>query len=302
MIKLKDKISLTNKETFKSYAFLIPIMIGLIAFFLIPVVKSFLFSVSDVTSGADGYKMSLTGISAYYEALKVNIDYRQTVVKSVINVFLTAPLIIIFSFFMASILNQKFRGKTIFRVILFMPVILQVMNAQNNNLENSMGVFSGSKSAEVANVVSFSTQISEWLVGAGVSEEISANIISLVDSVYAVIGQSAIQILILLIAMQAISPSLYEAATVEGATGWESFWKITFPMVSPMIMTCVIYTIIDSFTADTNGVMSMIYQTAIKDLKFSLSSAMGWLYFMMVAVILGIVAFIFSKFVYKYDE
>ncbi len=302
-IKSPLSLSVKDMESLKGYVFLIPLIIGLILFFIIPVVKSFLFSVSDVTSGANGYVMKLKDFSAYYDAIKDHTTYRQTVVESVMSVLATTPLIIIFSFFMASVLNQNFKGKTFFRVVLFLPVILEVMNSQANTLENSMSVYSDYKSGggEQASV-SFTSQISEWMTSAGLSEEISSKIISLTDSVYGVIGLSAIQILILLIAMQSISPSLYEAATVEGATGWESFWKITFPMVSPMIMVCIIYTIIDSFTSSTNGVMALMNTTAFSDLKFSLASAMGWIYFAMIAALLGIVAFIFSKFVYKYDE
>ncbi len=297
------KLNLKNKSLMKSYLFLIPLLFGLIFFFIIPVVKSMLFSVSDVTSGPSGYKMVLKGFSSYYEALNVHTSYRQTVVKSILSVLGTTPLIIIFSFFMASVLNQKFRGKTVFRVILFMPVILEVMFIQNNSLESAMGVFSSYKSSGAdAAAISFTDQFAGWMTGAGIPEALSDRIISLVNSVYGVINLSAIQILILLIAMQSISPSLYEAATVEGATGWESFWKITFPMVSPMIMTCIIYTIIDSFTASDNGVMSMIYETAFTKLQFSLSSAMGWIYFLMIAVLLGIVAVVFKKFVFRYDD
>lgn len=307
MKKLRDnsalRLDLKNKDLIKSYLFLLPLIFGLVFFFAIPVVKSMLFSVSTVTSGPTGYKMTLKGFSSYYEALNVHTSYRQTVVKSVLSVLATTPLIIIFSFFMASVLNQDFKGKTLFRVILFMPVILEVMLTQSNSLESAMGVFSSYKSSGAdAAAVSFTEQFADWMASAGIAESVSDRIISLVNSVYGVINLSAIQILILLIAMQSISPSLYEAATVEGATGWESFWEITFPMVSPMIMTCIIYTIIDSFTANNNGVMSMIYETAFTKLQFSLSSAMGWIYFLMIAVLLAAVAALFKKFVFRYDD
>lgn len=294
-------ISLKDKEALKSYLFFVPLIIGLITFFLIPTVKSFLFSISDVTSGADGYSFSLSGISAYKEALLEHTSYRQTVVKSAINVITTTPLIILFSFFMASVLNQNFRGKTFFRVVLFMPIILTVMNAQSNTMENNMGAFSSYKSTEET-VVSFTSQITEFMIQSGISEDIAGSITGLADSVYGVIELSAIQILIMLIGMQAISPSLYEAARVEGATAWESFWKITVPMVSPMIMTCVIYTIIDSFTSTGNSVMSLMSDTAFNNLNFSLASAMGWIYFAIIAVILSAVAWLFSKLVFTYDS
>lgn len=301
--KSQLSLSLKNRDVLKSFIFLIPIIYGLVFFFLIPVVKSLLFSVSDVTSGPEGYGIHLSGFSSYNYIFNEDTEYRQTVVKAMMEVLAKTPLIIIFSFFMASVLNQNFKGKTVFRVILFMPVILEILTLRTNTLENQMGSFSDYKNsgADTA-AISFVTQFSDWMTGAGISSEISETVISLVNQVYSIIGLSAIQILILLIAMQSISPSLYEAATVEGATGWESFWKITFPMVSPMILTCIIYTIIDSFTSSSNGVMSKIYTTAFEKLEFSISAAMGWFYFAVIAVILGIVALIFKKFVFSYDE
>ena len=202
---------------------------------------------------------------------------------------------------MASILNQKFRGRTIFRVILFLPVILTVMNNQFNSLESSMGDFSGYKETFGDANVSFTTQISEWLLNSGIGEGISETLISLVDKVYDVIELSAIQILIMQIAMQAVPEALYEAATVEGATPWESFWKITVPMISPMIFTCIIYTVIDSFTNNQNSVMTLMSETAFTDLEFSLASSMGWIYFLLIGLLLLIVTRLFKRFIFSYN-
>lgn len=302
--RISDKIpiSLKNKEQLKGYVFLIPLIIGLITFFIIPVIKSFLFSISDVVSGGDGYKITVTGISAYIEALTVHTSYRQTVVEAVINVVLTTPLVILFSFFMASVLNQDFKGKTFFRVVLFMPLILTVMTSYNNSLENSMDSASGFKESFGTASVSFTQRLSDLIVNAGISEEIASNITGLVDSIYSVIGLSAIQILIMLVGMQSISLSLYEAAMVEGATAWERFWKITFPMISPLIFTCIIYTIIDSFTSNDNKVMELMSTTAFSNLKFSLASAMGWIYFFTIAVLLAVVTFLVRRFIFSYND
>lgn len=304
---LKNKIlnnnffSLKNKESLKGYVFLIPLIIGLVTFFIIPVAKSFLFSISDVTSGKAGYQIVLRGFAAYKEALTVHTSYRQTVTSAIIDVALTTPLVILFSFFMASVLNQEFRGKTFFRVVLFLPVILTVMNSYNNSLENSMMV-SDFNSAVGATTTSFTHQISDWMISAGLSEDIAGTITGLVDKIYDVIDLSAIQILIMLVGMQSISPSLYEAARVEGTTAWEKFWKITFPIISPLVFTCIIYTIIDSFTTDDNQVMELMSTTAFTDLKFSLASAMGWLYFLLITVFLIIVQRLFKNLIFSYDQ
>ena len=304
---IKNKIaksnlfSLRNKESLKGYIFLIPLIIGLVTFFIIPVVKSFLFSVSDVTSGKDGYSIILTGFGAYKDALTVHTSYRQTVISAIIVVALSTPLVILFSFFMASVLNQDFVGKTFFRVVLFLPVILIVMNSYNNTLESSM-MTSDYNSAVGTSTVSFTNQFSEWMISAGISEDIASTLTGLVDKIYEVIDLSAIQILIMLVGMQSISPSLYEAAMVEGATAWEKFWKITFPMISPLVFTCIIYTVIDSFTANDNQVMELMSTTAFTDLKFSLASAMGWLYFLLIGIFLVIIERLFRRLIFSYDQ
>lgn len=305
MIKSKilnsNIFSLKNKESVKAYIFLIPLIIGLITFFIIPVVKSFLFSIGDVTSGRDGYKIVLTGFSAYKEAMTEHTSYRQTVVSAIIDVALSTPLVILFSFFMASVLNQDFMGKTFFRVVSFLPVILIVMNSYNNSLESSM-MTSDYNSAVGATTTSFTQQFSDWMISAGMGEEIADTLTGLVDKIYGVIDLSAIQILIMLVGMQSISPSLYEAAMVEGATSWEKFWKITFPIISPLVFTCIIYTIIDSFTTNDNQVMELMSTTAFTDLKFSLASAMGWLYFLLIAILLVIVQRLFRHLIFSYDQ
>lgn len=297
---LFKNMGMKQKESLKAYVFFIPLVIGLLYFFIIPVFKSFLFSVSDVTSGSEGYKIAIKGFGSYFKAFNEHTSYRQTVVESVLNTVATTPLIILFSFFMASVLNQNFRGKTFFRTILFLPLALSIMDNQVISLEGAMDAF-GSFKGEEAAAVSFTTQISNWLLQSGISEEIVEIITGLVDSIYSVIDRSSIQILIMLIGMQAVSPSLYEAAYVEGATPWESFWKITFPMVSPMILVCIIYTIIDSFTSQGTGVMTLINDEAIKNLDFSLSAAMGWVYFAMIAVLLAVVAGAFNWMFKHYD-
>lgn len=292
-----------NKESLKGWLFLVPVLYGLIYFFIIPVFKSFLFSIGDVTTSPEGYKIALSGFSAYNEALNVHTSYRQDVVSTFIEVITTTPLIVIYSFFIASILNQEFRGRTFFRVVFFLPIVVIAITDAGNTLENSMGAFSSFKNTFSSDTVSVTAQITDTLINFGVSEDLANSLTTVADKIYGVISLSSVQILILLVSMQSIAPALYEAAVVEGATSWESFWKITFPMISPMLFTCVIYTVVDSFTRDDNAVMTLINDTAFSaNPDFSLASAMGWIYFAMIAVLLGVVAFLFSRLVFFYDN
>mgnify|MGYP002621269429 FL=1 len=117
----------------------------------------------------------------------------------------------------------------------------------------------------------------------------------MIDAIYDIVMASGIQIIIFLTGLQAISPSLYEAADVEGCTAWESFWKITFPMVSPLLLVNTIYTIIDFFTKNDNQVMERIYEVMYKDFKFGIASAMSWIYFAVALLFILISSFIISR-------
>lgn len=301
-MKAKTASRLQEKEALKGYLFLLPLMFGLLMFFVIPMIDSVRMSLCDVTMTPDGRKMTFAGFDYFKEALFVNNDFGKTASSSVLNMLLTTPLVMIFSFFMASVLNQKFRGRTFFRVVLFIPVIIMMTAGQTNALESQMSGMSSYKDTFDVSAEAFTTQIANYLLEAGVSEKITGGITNVTNMVYSVINLSGIQILIMLTGMQSISPALYEAAKVEGGTAWENFWKITFPMVSPLILTSFIYTIIDSFTASSNGLMGLLQSTAFTDLHYSLASAMAIIYFAVVAVIVAVVTFIVSRFVFYYDD
>ena len=285
---------------------MIPLLIGLVWFFLVPIVQSLLFSVCNVSITGSGYNISWAGFGSYVELFTEDADYLPDVVEAFIKMAWQSPLIIIFSFFMASVLNQKFAGRTFFRVMLFLPVIIvssamtsvdsaDLLQYSMNGYQDYKGTFSGT-------ISSFTAQFAEYLQSVGFSSSITETITKIVDEIYNVIKLSGIQILVLLTGMQSISPSLYEAAKVEGATAWENFWKITFPMVSPLILTCIVYTVVDSFTRDDNGVMKAVKDMALVTQDLSMSAAMAWIYLIGVIAVLGVLSFIISRLVFYYDD
>jgi len=155
-----------------------------------------------------------------------------------------------------------------------------------------------SASTEIINAVDIERLFANMKVGT----EIVAYVVGLVNDIYNIVNRSGVQILIFLAALQSISPAIYESCQIDGATSWETFWKITFPMVSPMILVNAVYTIIDSFTTDSNSVMKVINNAylgagGIKN-PANISAAMGWMYFLVVLLIVGAVAGIFSAYVF----
>ena len=123
----------------------------------------------------------------------------------------------------------------------------------------------------------------------------------IIDSIYDVAMASGIQIIIFLSGLQNISPSMYEAAQMEGCTSWESLWKITVPMVSPLMLVCWVYTIIDFFMKTDNEIMKKIQEQMSIQLNYGFSSAMAWIYFLVCMLLIGLSSLIISKVVYNYD-
>ena len=148
------------------------------------------------------------------------------------------------------ICNGKFKGRTLVRAILFLPIIMNA-GAINNAIEMAREAVTGGVAAVSA----------EAAVASGVNVDYFMNLfmdlgfpVALLDYITAAVGRifdivqaSGVQIIIFIAALQSVPGALYEVAKIEGATGYETFWKVTFPMVSPLIITNVVYTIVDSF-------------------------------------------------------
>lgn len=287
--------------------FIFPWLLGFILLFAVPIVESLRYSFGRLVVGDRGYDVFFVGIKNFKDAFIVHPTFNRLLTESVINMAVNVPLILIFSLFAATLLNQHFRGRGIVRAIFFLPVILTsgvIVFLENQSIMAAVmdgatyGGVTGSED-ESAGIGLRSFQLEILLFESGMSPVFIQYLTGAVDRIYEIISASGVQILIFLAGLQAISPSLYEAAKIEGATGYEIFWKISFPMVSPLILTNVIYTIIDSFTV--NPLTELIRQITFTDLNFGLGSAMSWLYFLTVGILLIIVAALVSKRVFYYD-
>ena len=160
------------------------------------------------------------------------------------------------------------------------------------------GIADGTETSTAAEIVS-AIDIQALFAGMKVGTELVEYVATMINNIYDIVNRSGVQMLIFLAGLQSISPAIYESCSIDGATGWETFWKITFPMISPMILVNAVYTIIDSFTTDQNTVMKFIdsvYTQASGGKE--ISSAMAWMYFMIVILIVAAVAGIASAFVF----
>ena len=302
MKKQRKKKTLAFKNAVAGYLFIAPFILGFILFMIVPLGQSLMMTFNEVNLGTGGVDMNWVGIKNYMDAFTVDPEFVPFLLSEISTMLLNTPATLIFSFFIALLLNQNFKGRGAVRAIFFLPVILSsgvIVGIEYNNalLQDMKDVISSN-----TNDTSVTGVLESILITSDSSpmSMMFMYVFQIIDKVYDIAIASGIQIIMFLSALQTISPSMFEAAKIEGCTAWESFWKITFPMVSSMILVNVVYTVIDFFLKTDNTVMTKISEEVGK-LNYGFSSAMAWVYFLCVIIILGIVSLIISKRVYYYE-
>ena len=306
-VKKKKPASLDAKKARAGWWFVLPFVIGLIIIYLPMLVDSiwYSFNLFKIQQGG-GFKLEFVGFKNYSEALFTNPDYLRILTSSIKQLIFDIPAIVIFSLFMAIVLNQKMIGRGVFRAIFFIPVIIStglIDSIDSSSLQSYMGsgIDTGNVQQSSATDIVSAMDIANLLGSMVVGTELVDYVVNIVNNIFNIVNRSGVQMLIFLSGLQSISESIYESCRVDGATAWETFWKITFPMISPMILVNAIYTVIDSFTSEQNKVMSYISQvySGMHGANGQvISSAMSWMYFIVVILIIVVVALILSSFVF----
>lgn len=305
-MKKKKGLTLTGKRAIVGLLFISPWLVGFLAFYIRSFVMTIQFALSEVSidPAVGGYTTKFAGLENFIYEFTKHATFPQTLVTSLQDILIDVPLIIFFSLFMALLLNKKFPGRTLVRAIFFIPVIM--------NADAIVSAIEMARSAMLGGVSATSSAIAESTSG-GVNMDYYLALFkelalpdSLLDYVVGAIGRindiisaSGVQIVIFIAALQSIPSSLYEVAKIEGATGYETFWKVTFPMVLPHIITNIVYTVVDSFTNST--IVDMAYETAYSQQNWGLSSAMSLTTTVLVCLILGVVCGLIQKRTFYYN-
>lgn len=309
-MKRQNKVKgLQRRKAISGYLFISPFVIGFLAFMIKPLAQSFYMSLCRVDISVNGFGFVPMNTVApnfnlfqnYIQAFTIDVDFNRKLVEEITRMSYNALAIIVFSFFTALILNQKFRGRALVRAIFFLPVILSsgvIVNVETSNtlLASVADNIEGSLES-----TSITQVIQDVLVTSGMGSRMFEKIFEIVDGIYDVAIASGIQIIIFLSGLQTISQSMYEAADIEGCTKWESLWKITFPMISPLLLVNWIYTVVDFCMRSDNEIMKKISDTMMVNMNYGFASAMAWSYFAIVIVIIGVTSLLISKGVYYYE-
>lgn len=293
------KIPYERRKGLYGYGFIAIWILGTIYFFILPLIESLIYSFNETKVSQGGMQMKFIGMQNYYNAFRKDQDYSQALTTVLGDTALKTPLILIFSIFIAVILNQKFKGRTFARAVFFLPVIIAtgpVIDIINGNMSTG-GYAGGSEQFSSMFEADLVDQLLNFLGVYNISDKLTTMINSLTSDIFNLVWNSGIQILLFLSALQGIPFSAKEAAQMEGATAWEYFWKITIPYISPMILTSLVYTVVDSFVDPGNEVMTIVLNKS-SNWEHGYSAAMAWAYFLIVGIVLAILVAIINKFVY----
>jgi len=304
MINKKKSLRLTRrtKLSITGYLFISPFIIGFLMFILRPLITTVQMSFSEVKIDTvnSGFILNSVGIANYVRALAEDAKFNRYLVESLEGMALHVPLVTMLSLFLAVMLNRKFPGRGAVRAIFFLPVILTsgvlLSIEANNALLASME--DTQESLEAA--TSVTTYLEEIMIGIFGEMEIIDTLLAAINQIYDIVIASSIQTVIFLSGLQSINGSLYEAAQIEGCTAWETFWKITFPMISPLILVNWIYGIVDYAMRSDNVLITHI-ESFRATLDYGFASAMSLTYSLCVVIVVGISSLIISRMVYYYD-
>jgi ABC-type sugar transport system permease subunit len=300
----KKHLTLRQKRAITGLLFILPWLIGFLVYYVKGLIFAAQFSVSSIKIlDTGGYTTTFIGLDNFKNALFEHATFNQILMGSIQDIIIDVPFITFFSLFIAIMLNARFKGRGLVRAIFFLPILLG-SGAMLSTLQLATQNIQGGAATSIAEMSqSNGLNIDYYLdqfMGLGFPEIFAGYLVSLVGRLTDIVKASSVQIIIFIASLQSISPSLYEVSKIEGATTYETFWKVTFPMVSPLILTNVVYTIVDSFV--NSDVVDIAYKTAFTGgLDYGLSSAMSMLSTAIVCLILIIIGGVISRFTFYYN-
>ena len=291
----KGRLSYERRKKWIGFSFIVPWLIGCLTFFLRPFLDTLRYSLSNVKILDEGVAVTFAGLKNYAAAFAEDETFLPLFLESMGDTVFQVPVVLLFSLFVGVILNQEFRGRTFFRAVFFMPVIIA------SGVVISLIRGDGYSDVLLGGGMLFQASSFETLLlKAGMHEELVNAMMMVINNIFELSWKSGVQILIFLAGFKTISPALYEVAKIEGANAWETFWKVTIPLLSPVIIVNLIYTIVDTFSDYLNPMIVYI-QDNLSKLNVAYASAMAWIYFLSVLAITAVVMAVVSRKAFSYN-
>jgi len=282
---MKLKLSLQQRKSLIGYLFITPWLIGILLFVAWPVVQSAIFAFNSVLMFPTGRVLEFVGFENFIDIWIRDIYFVMRLLDFFVDTVLRVPIIVVIALIIAILVNQKIKFQGFFRTVYFLPVIIASGPV--------MAELIGTDASSIPLINSFQIYIflqpflPSWMV---------SSIVGLFDEIIMILWFSGIQILIFLAALQKISPSLYEAAKIDGGSGWECFWKITLPTIKPVILVNLVYTLITLANDSNNTVIELIMLNVFDGRRgYGFATAMAWMYTVIIALMLGFIALFFIE-------
>ncbi len=299
-LDVKHVRGIESKKSWYGFYFVLPWIIGMVLFFLIPLISSLRYAFSDVVVDI-GMDVSWIGLDNFKDIFADSDGYQTNLIESITTFLTQMPIIIIVSLILALILNSKFKGRTFFRGVFFVPVIVAtgvVMSllSQSYGPNGAIIQLSSSISEDAYSAVGTGggMDFSELLNSLQLPEDVTARLNIMITDIFNTIWTCGIPVVLFIAGLQTIPSQLYEASKVEGATAWEEFWYITLPSIGQTLLLVMIFTLIELLTKSDNPVIDQAYDQ-MQNIQYGLSAAMLWVFFAIIAAITGLIIFIFSK-------
>lgn len=294
-MKIKKNKSFLDKHNRCGYFFCMHWIIGLAMFFVVPLISSVIYSLSEVYIGADGLTTTFVKLANYKEILFKDAYYLDNLKTSVINMLTSLPIIIALSLFLALVLNTEFKGRLFFRAVFFLPVIIAgsvtMTILQSKYVDASLFTVSSGAEYSYGGLIDFDSMLSQLNLPTAIQTLFSdylANVFNLVWS-------CGVQTILFLAGLQSISAQLYEVGKIEGANRWEILWFLEIPMLRNVIMLVLLFTMVELLTAMSTPVMEQITSTMFSSQIYDKSSAMMWGYFIVAGAFMGIILLAYNK-------
>ena len=290
------KLKYKNKRKLCGFMYTTPWIIGFISFFAVPIVKTIYWSFNTIgVSDNGGMTLEWTGVYNYISLFTEQVasgskTFVQVFTDENVNLLVNAPIIVIFSLFLAILANIKFKGQGFVRTLFFLPIVLGL-----KVITNLIAISTGGDLVTRSTSGLFSQGLATMLLlrYTTISSDIILTITGYADNIFSLASQAGVQTLIYLAGLQSISPSLYEVAKIEGATSYESFWKVTLPLIGNISVFVVVYTIVDIFL--DSSIATEVYRFAFTKSRIGIASALSVVYMLNVLLVLGIVLLISKK-------
>lgn len=305
-IRRKNRIfhlSYEQRNAVRGYWFILPWLIGFLVFYAGCLVQLGEFSLSRIgLDAATGMTKEYIGFGNYIEAFTSHATFKQTLTSSVMDMLIDLPMILFFSLFVAMLLNRKFKGRALVRAIFFLPIILSADAVGSAITRATELVNAGVSSANLETAQAGTVSVAYYMQLFGdlaIPKSVLGYIVDAVNRISSIIKGSGVQIILFIAALQSIPGSLYEVARIEGATGYESFWKVTFPMVMPHMITNTIYTVVDRFSS--SEVIRLATRTYKELYNYGLSSALSVVSTLITILILGLIVYLLNRRTFYYN-